>query len=217
MKLDYYSSSLVIVGGWNPNIINPHWIGNHLLGPMNPNDPNQENINIDIDIRMTTTSSLRYAPIAMSFNDVKITFTDDKLNFSLTKGDNFSLLEEFALKICNCLPHTPVTAYDVNFVFTDEKISEDLVNIIDIVPSKNFDIPLIFEKYGFGLNLDGIRTNINIEVDNNNNRSNLKFNFHFDIDDLSKFVSGIHEKPMHILKEKAIKIMSEVYGLRLED
>ena len=215
MKLDYNSSSLIIVGGWNPNIINPHWISNNLLGPMNPNDPSQEKINVDIDFRMTTTSSFKYAPIAVSFKNIRIVFTDNRLDFSLVKGDNFSLLEEYALKMCDCLPHTPVTAYDVNFVFTDEKISEDLVNVIHIVQSKNFDTPLIFEQYGFSLDLDGIRTNINIEIDNNNNRSNLKFNFHFDIDDLSKFVSGIREKPIHVLKEKAIKFMLEVYGLRL--
>ncbi len=215
MKLDYNSSSLVILGGWNPNIINPHWIDKNLLGPVDPNNPNRENVIVDVP--MTATSSLRYAPIEISFKDIKIVFTDNKLEFSLVKGDNFSLLEEYALKICDCLPYTPVTSYGVNFVFTDEKISEDLANIINIMRSKNFDTPLIFEQYSFGLELDGINTNINIQMDNKNNRSGFQFNFHFDINNLSKFKSGISENPIHMLKEKAVKIISDVYELRLED
>lgn len=215
MKLDYKSSSLTIVGGWNPNIINPYWIGKYLLDPVDLNDPNK--VNINIDVQMDTTSSPRRSALMVSFKEIKITFTDNRLDLSLIEGYDFALLENYTLKICNCLPSTPVMSYGVNFVFIDEKISKDLANIINIVQLKNFDTPLIFEQYGFGLNLDGISTNINIEINNKNNISNIKFNFHFDIDDLSKFVSGIHENPMHILKEKTIKIMSEVYGLKLED
>lgn len=214
MKLDYRSSSLVISGGWNPNIINPYWIEKNLLGNVDPNIANREDVIVDVP--MTTTSSLRYAPIMISFKDIKIVFTNDKLDFSLLKGDDFGLLEDYALKICDCLPYTPVTAYGVNFVFTEEKISVELGNFIKTIQSKKFDTPLIFEQYSFGFKLDDIITNINIRVDNKENISSFQFNFHFKIADLSQFSSGISDKSMHTLKEKAVKNISEIYGLELE-
>ena len=215
MKLDYRSSSLVIVGGWNPNIINPYWIRKYLLDQTDLNDPNQEEVNIDI--QMDITSSIRRSMMAASFREIKIAFKDNRLDLGLSKGSDFTLLEKYALKICNRLPNTPVTAYGVNLVFTDKKISEDLVNIINVVQSKDFDTPLTFEQYNFGLKLDGISTNISIDISNKDGRSGFRFNFHFDIDDLSKFKSGISENSIHMLKEKAVKIISDVYKLRLED
>ena len=215
MKIDYYASSLAIVGGWNPNIINPYWIRKNLLDQSDLNDPNQEKVNIDI--QMDTASSIRRSTLTASFREIKITFTDNRLDFSLSEGSNFTLLEKYALKTCNRLPNTPVTAYGMNFAFTDEKISENLINIVNVAQSKNFDTPLTFEQYNFGLDLDGINTNISIDIRNKNGRSGFRFNFHFDIDDLSKFKSGISENSIHTLREKAVKIISDVYGLRLED
>lgn len=215
MKIDYYASSLVIVGGWNPNIINPHWIRKNLLDQADLNDPNQEKVNINI--QMDTVSSVRRSPMVASFREIKITFTDNRLDLGLSEGSDFTLLEKYALKIYNHLPNTPVTAYGMNLVFTDEKNSENLVNIVNVAQSKNFDTPLTFEQYNFSLELDGIKTNITIDIKNKDGRSGFRFNFHFDIDDLSKFKSGISENSMHTLREKAVKIISDVYGLRLED
>ena len=215
MKIDYYASSIVIAGGWNPNIINPHWIRKNLLDQADLNDPNEEKVNINI--QMDKASSVRRSTMVASFREMKITFTDNRLDLGLSDGNDFTLLEKYALKICNRLPNTPVTAYGVNLVFTDEKNSENLANIVNIAQSKNFDTSLTFEQYNFGLELNGIQTNITIDTKHKNGRSGFRFNFHFDIDDLSKFKSGISENPIRTLREKAVKIISDVYGLRLED
>ena len=215
MKLDYYESPLIILGGWNPNIINARWIDNYLVKPMISNGKSIKQV--DIEVKADQMHSIRDAPITISFGEVRIIFTGNKLEFRLIDNKNFNLLEEYALRICDCLPNTPVIGYGVNFGFTDEKISEITANTINAIQSKNFNRPLILEQYNFALRLDDIRTNIGIDINHEDNKSGFRFNFHFDIDSLSKFKLGISEHPIRELKEKTVKILSDVYGLRLED
>ena len=215
MKLNYSESSLVIAGGWNPNIINPFWISKNLLGETDSNAENKENVSIDV--QMDQVSSVVGSTTAASFREIRITVGGDRLDLSLLHRNDFTLLEKYALKICDCLPKTLVKGYGVNLVFTGDRNDENLVNIINVPNSKNFDTPLIYEQYNFGLVLDDIRTNISIGANNEEDRLDLRFNFHFDINDLSEFISGISKNSIHTLKEKATKIISDVYGLRLEN
>ena len=222
MRLDYTTSSLVILGGWNPNVFTPLWMqkkfqDTNFLDVIDPNNPDQGKLNFEI--QMHEAFSVKHAGITINFKGLKVNHADEKLDFILTEGNNFTPLEEFALKLCSYLPNTPVTGYGVNFTFVEE---ENTQNIIDIIQSNGMrrheylDIPLTFERYSFGVEIDNINTNIHIEVDNKNNKCFFKLNFHFNINDLSQFDSGISENPMCALQEKAVKIISETYKLRLE-
>jgi len=221
MKLDYQSSSLVILGGWNPNIFSPFWIekrfrDTNFLDALDPNNPEKGKLNFDI--QLGETYSIKHAPMTVRFNGVKIDFTDGRLVFKLSEGDNFNILEEFALKLCSHLPDTPVMSYGVNFEFVEgenTQVIKDIMQLNGMTTRKYFSSPLKYERYGFGVDIDNINTNISIETDNAN-KFFFKFNFHFNINDLSQFISGISKNPITMLLEKAVIIISEAYKLNVE-
>ena len=215
MKLNYHASSLIIVGGWNHSVIRPSWLDKHLIESVDSNGHDIKQVNIDI--RIDETSSIKDSPVAISFDGISIVFLSNRLEFRLVETDDFSILEKYSLKMCSSLPNTPVTAYDVNFVFTDENICESIADIKNAAQPKNYDMPLTLEQYNFGFKLDDIDTTVRIDIDNNDNSSGLILNFSFSIDSLLEFKSGISKIPIHSLKEKAVKILSEMYGLKLKD
>ncbi len=222
MKLDYRSSSLVILGGWNPNVFTPFWLeknflNTNFLDAIDPNNPKQEKLNFDIQI--SQAHSLKHAPIAVNFKGLKVNFVDGRLDFILTEGRDFTLLEEFALKLCSYLPNTPVIGYGINFVFVEEENTQDIIDIMQSNGANRrecLDTPLIFERYSFGAEIDNINTNIHIAIDYNNIKCFFKLNYHFNISDLSEFDSGISENSIQTLQEKSVKFVSEIYKLRVE-
>ena len=63
--------------------------------------------------------------------EVNIFLQENRLSFSVVenKNRNYDRVQELATQLSDYLPHTPVTAYGVNFLFTEDKIDEDLVDL----------------------------------------------------------------------------------------
>ena len=55
---------------------------------------------------------------------------------------------------------------------------------------------------------------LNFTLELKDEKATFKFNFHFDIEDLIAFKGKIHETPILVLKQEALKLLSEVYGLK---
>ncbi|MYC74177.1 hypothetical protein F4X10_00185 [Candidatus Poribacteria bacterium] len=220
MKLDYNSSSLVILGGWNANIFSPKWLSNNFLD--SNRDSNKEGEKVEISVEMSDTHSIRLSPLTISFKNrgFKLIFTDGILTFHLDECEDFSVLESSALKIFKGAINTIVTGYGANFTFTQDGNIDNVIDTIGLnqINSRNrFYELLTFERYNFGFNLDNLKINVNIEIDPTTDIFHLKFNFHFDIEDFIQFEKCISENSMHILEQKSRKIISETYGLELED
>ena len=209
MKLNYSESSLVILGSWNPNIINPAWIGIHLI-----ESTDFDNQSIEMGLVGDRTLSIRDASISASFDGIKIVLIGNKLEFHLEKGDDFNLLEKYALKTFRLLPNTFVTGYEINFHFSDEeKIDETILNTIDPKMFSDLNGQLIVEQSNLVFNLGDMTMGIAANIDRQNNTSRIGFNFHFNIDTLSIFESLLSQHSMFSLKERAISVLSDVYGL----
>ncbi len=211
MKLNYSESSLVIVGSWNPSIINPPWIGTHLI-----ESTDFDNQSIEMGLVGDNTLSIRDASISASFNGIKIILIGNKLEFHLEIGDDFNLLEKYALKTFRLLPNTFVTGYGINFHFSDEKINETILNTIDPKMFSDLNGQLIAEQSNLVFNLGDMTMGIAANIDRKNNTSGIGFNFHFTIDGLSIFESLLSQYSMFSLKERAISTLSDVYGLKVE-
>ena len=211
MKLNYSENSLIIVGSWNPSIINPGWIGKHLI-----ESADYDIQSIKIEIVGDGTLSIRDASISASFENIKIIFAGNRLEFRSEMGNNFDLLEKYALKTFRRLPNTFVTSYGVNFHFYDESINETIFNTINTGIFNDLNRRLITQQSTLGFNLDEMVMNISTNINRQNNVSGVGFNFHFNIDGLSTFESLLSQYSMFSLKEKAVSILSNIYGLRVE-
>ena len=223
MRLDYRSSSLVIVGGWNPNAITPYWFDRNFhdtifLDPIDLNRPDQPKLNFDI--HFTNAYSISKSPITINLKGMKINYGGSRLDLILTDGNDFTLLEKCALILCDRLPNTPVIEYGVNFLFVEKTHIQKIIDMMNsgkISKRDDFDTSLSVEKYGFSVNIDNINVNIDISIDYIQKRCFFNFNFHFRINNLPEFIKSISEHPIHILQSNAIKVITDIYGLQVEE
>ena len=181
---------------------------NHLL----PDNQSRINVNFDID----NTSAIRDAAVSVSFDGIKLILRGNRLQFHLDTGNDFTLLEKYALKMCEVLPNTLVSGYGANFHFHDEKINQSIANIIDTEIFDDVSGQLTSNQCTIVFNLDGMIMNISQNINTAENTSGVGFNFHFNIGKLPEFESSLSMHSLSSLKDRAIKILLQVYGLDVE-
>lgn len=211
MQLDKPFSALVIVGGWNSHIFTPAWIKRYLF-------PGEEET-FTVDMLVSQGFNTQFVAPRILSKEVEILLQENRLNFSPieNKNENFDRIQELALHLSDYLPHTPVTAYGINFLFTENDISGDLINLIrprDLEELEQFGTSLTSEKYTRRLELNGRTLNFTIGFEAE--KVTFDFNFHFKIRDLVGFKAGILETPILKLKQEAVEFIAAVYNLELE-
>ena len=222
MKLDYASSPLVVIGGWNPNIFSLKWIDSNFrdtqfLKDVDPANPEDSKISFHVDPGQVY--ALMYAPVEVDFIGLKMRMSGGRLEFILSDNDNFELLEKCALKICDLLPTTSAISYGINFTFTEDQINQNVLGIIrsnkmvDI--ASFFDTMVGIEDYNINIPLDNRDINIFTKVNHRDSRTEISFNFSFNISFLSEFQIGITNHPIHNLYSIARNIISEKYSICL--
>ena len=213
MKLDHSSSALVIVGGWNSHIFNPNWIKRYLF------PAEDEKLTIDIQAQFPQGFNPQFVSPRISSKDVRILLQGNKLNFIPVKDkdENLNLIQNLALQLADYLPHTPVSGYGVNFFFTENHVSEDLINLIrpkDLEKIEQFGASLTGEEYTRRLVLNEHPLNFTIGLEGK--KATFKFNFHSKIGNLAAFKGKISETSILALKQEAVKFLAEVYDMELE-
>lgn len=213
MKLDHSSSALVIVGGWNAHIFNPNWIRRYLF------DGKKEKLKVDILTELPYGFNPEYASQRVSSKEVRIQLQGNKLSISPleNKDKYFKKTEEIALLLADYLPHTPVSGFGMNFVFSENRVSEGLNNIVrskDLGKIEEFGASLIGQQYTRSLELDSMILNFTIEL--KDKKVTYKLNFHTEISDLVEFKTKISETSVLEMKEKAVEFIVSVYNLELK-
>ena len=211
MKLDKPSNTLVIVGGWNRHIFTQDWIKRYLF----PGEQDE----FTIDMMVAQGFNAQFVSPRILSKEVEILFQENRLNFNPieNKNENFDRIQQLALQLADYLPHTPVTAYGVNFLFTENEVSGDLINLIrprDLEKIEKFGGSLTSEQYTRHLMLNG--RNLNVTIRREGENVTLDLNFHFNISDLVGFKAGISEISILELKQEAIQFIAEIYNLELE-
>lgn len=113
---------LVVAGAWNPAIVNPSWIGQHVF----EYDPNYV---FPVNVELRAQNSEVASPV-YSFDGLRLTCSRERLTFFLKPDIPSDIPKAFntAAKIIRLLPHTPLTAFGVNFQFIAETPSEELLS-----------------------------------------------------------------------------------------
>ena len=216
MILDHSSCALVIVGGWNAHIfffLNPDWIRRYLF------DGKKEKLKVDILPELPYVFNPEFASQRVSSTEIRIQLQGNKLSLSPieNRDKHFKRIEEIALLLADYLPHTPVSGFGINFVFTEDRISEEVKDIIppkDLGKIEKFGASLIGQQYTRSLELDSMILNFTIEL--KDQRITFKLNFHTDIRDLAQFKTKISETSVLTMKEKAVEFIVSVYDLELK-
>lgn len=196
---------LIVAGGWNKNIFIPEWVSKYLL--------TKEELKVEI------TLSGVGASFRISSKKVRIFAFSDKLNFvPISKTDeNLGFIQELGLKTADYLPHTPVTAFGINFLF-EEKMNKRLSELLTLGDKERLDqfgSKVKRARYKHGLEFDGRLINLTISIDDQ--KALFDFNFHFNISSLVQFKEEISNNSIIDQKKTALKLMRDVYDLELAD
>lgn len=201
MKLATEFNPLILVGAWNKHIFNSDWIGKFLL-------PGEK---MEVEIPINVDGSHR-----ISTENFRIFVISNKLNFSLRKDDDNVLeeIEELSLKIADYLPHTPIVAFGINFLFECDNNFDKLQDLFSLSDSeKLIEAGCIIDsdqiKHSF---IQGNR-NINLTLSKQSDTFKFDFNFHFNIRNLVEFKEQINNNRLLHMKQIATSILNDVYDV----
>lgn len=194
-------STLVIVGGWNANIIlNPQWLKKYLF-------PEQDQIKIGLN-----PSSAQ--PIIVSTDGLHITLGGNKLGFAPSSQSIEALdaIEQVAKKIADYLPHTPVTAFGINFSREEDHttvapfLETRLKSFIGLRYGQARECSV---KVSFTVDKSILRFTVRQDAAG---KSFVDFNFHHQIQSLSDFKGIVSEFGIPHYKSKAESIWQTLSG-----
>ncbi len=195
---------LVILGAWNVNIFSKEWIKKYLF--------TQDDFDFELEFNLTGSHRI-------SSDKIRIEFHNDKLNF-ITRNknvDTYNMISELALKIADYLPHTPVIAFGVNYLFecNPDDIQSELIKTNDVDKLNEYGSHVLTSKHIHATKLKDKFINITICYDENR-KLLFDFNFHFDISNLTQMKEKIYESPIIQLKQIAADIMKDVYQIQCD-
>ena len=191
-------NNLVIVGLWNRHIFSSEWIGKYLLP----------------DTELTSEYPLNIAgSFRVSTDRLRIFVLGNRLHFVPLQSDVtvFDLIQDLSLKVGTYLPHTPVTAFGVNFLF--EAPSSELGADFFAVP----DLPLLVASglqpkntsYRHSFNKDGRVMNLSVSIDGGSVR--FDFNNHFEVKSMLDFKERISQTSIVSMLKEAEALLATVY------
>jgi hypothetical protein len=203
MKNKEEYSALVIAGQWNSAIFSPDWVSKFLL----------PDTKLSVEIPIGVIGSLRF-----SSSEMRLFVLDGKLNFvNLTNTDaTFSKLVDIAYSVANYLPHTPVTAFGINFVFEcdeTDKISSLFSFGDEEILCSNGDM-IIGSQIKRSLSNDNYT--LNILITKSKETFTVDLNYHYVIHSLTEFKDKFEPNLFFRLKENTLSLLSTLYDLKLE-
>lgn len=208
MKPNIDTWTIVIAGGWNAQIFTPDWVGEEILG-----------IN-EFDFQLIFQGNT----FSSSFTTPEIIFTPTNNQiFCGVRNSNESTLakaESSLVKILEMLPYTPVSAVGINFGFSEENPSKELLGLFD------FNDAFTLSDKNYRVKENQIHRQIVIEdrllnlrqvlSEDSSEPMSLHFNFHKDILNANEAVSCLKDRTLKF-KEIAYKFLSEVYQKNVEE
>jgi hypothetical protein len=169
-------SSINIAGNWNPAILQPSWIARHVFG-------RQEGENFDIT---TELSLMPGQPPRFTIDGLKIAPNYNRLVISPAgvEAAQFAMCEEKARAILAALPHTPVSAFGINFQFEDANPSPGVLDLFgdqeSLAEEVNFDFEPLSTSVARALKLEKCVLNFTRKL-TDSSQVNYKFNFHYTV------------------------------------
>lgn len=177
--------TLVIVGSWNPKIFNPQWISRSGL-------TNEKEINVEI---VFNNSDLL---VRFGFDNIFLTVSDKSLiiNFTSSEDQQMESVADLVGKILTALPHTPLKAIGMNFLYHENDFDEKFTQIFkfydnDTISDDKYEIQK--SELTRVLRKDDIDINFTIVYDLADEKMVFNFNFHKDTDsaeDAKSFIKG---------------------------
>lgn len=201
MKISNGTWNLVLAGKWNRYLLSPQWVGKNIF--CEPELQVEFALNLELPPRYTSKEkSIRFVP------------AEDKVIFyPLNQSDQcLSAVEKLADKLLELLPHTPISAFGINFGFIEEANTKlyEYFNISDNGQLGNFDCVLKETSITRAFSFQGKDLNLTMKL--NGNKVNFGFNFHYPVKSVTEARNNLKGNIL-INKKYAEDLLASVYKL----
>jgi len=198
MSITGNQTSLVIIGAWNPAILNPEWLTKEIF---------KKAVDSKTPVRMEFATN-PVMPPKYTIEDITFVPGMDRLMIIPQNLEDINLqsVEEKAIELLNTLSHTPILAFGQNYEFTvndlGEKILSDFTKInetiINHVEQKELVTSQITTSHKNGNSL------LHFTRIFSKGSMLLKFNFHYDVisaHDAIEKMKGAFVKNINTIKQ----------------
>jgi len=195
-------NTLVIAGLWNIAIFTPEWVAKYLL-------PNTQ-LNVEFPINMI--GSLKF-----STDELSIFIVEGKLNLAINKHSDDVLIKigELANQLADYLPHTPVTAFGLNYIYENEFDSK-INSCLTINDNEKFGgLGLVVESTSIIRKFNKENCTLTLTVNKVENKFIFNLNYNFPIRTLAEFKEKFEPKALLNFKKDSLEILEKLYGLKL--
>jgi hypothetical protein len=204
MKLDLRKPTLVMAGAWNPAIFRPAWIARYVFDVP---------VGAEVTVAAVQQQSDGEQKIVIYMNGVGFSFLSNRLEL-FAAGDNrsaFNAVENAIAKIVELLPHTPMSAYGINFSFIDGSGSPDVVNKIKSYDGLEERFDIVREIITSTIDLEP-KVQLSIQRKRDSSSVAFDFNFHRSGVEAKSFIESIHGEIESRLAQ-TLSVMGDIYGL----
>ncbi len=197
--------SIVVAGHWNRKIFCPAWISSRLTTTKN----------IEIEVPVDNPG----LPIRLTFDGIHLSVTSNKLVLTVDRPDD-TLLErcrEVAIKALKELPHTPLMAVGVNYVFIAEQPDEPLLRVFCLSDNNSLsdaDVKIRSTLIHRSLLIQDQTINLSLTLADDN-KVHVAFNFHKDTPSTEQAVAFLTAHSTD-LKEKTFELLNKIYNSTVE-
>jgi len=206
MIRDLRTPTLVVSGAWNPAIFQPGWIASNLLGV-----PKGEKIQVAECARPDEDGQLK---IISFFGDMGVSSSRQRLEVFLNSdADGIAAKgEDLVVKVLEVLPHTPIQALGINFLFVEEDPSGELIDKLKTMEGLEARYQIKQQNYASTLFIDE-NTDFNFFRTINEGDVRFSLNFHALAED-NRFqdVKGVIARRL----KYSLDFLQDCYGLEIE-
>jgi hypothetical protein len=179
MTMPKETPSIVLLGAWNPAILQPNWLVQRVF-----NKPDDEEWPVEMEF-----SPMPGNPPRFRIRDITFIPAYDRLTV-FAKGwedDDLTAAEDAAVRVLELLPHTPVRAAGQNFKFmvASQQEALSMFNVdARLAQYLDFDYNLITTELRSRLQLEDRQLNLfRVRADD---AVLVQFNFHYPVADASE-------------------------------
>lgn len=201
------TSTIVVAGTWNKAIFTPEWVVQNVLEL-----DNTEEVNIQVPMP-TANHSLKF-----NVEDFSFYVVNDRLVFELLKKEDssYSKMIKSLRFILRLLPHTPIYAFGINFVFESERTNKilDNINHSDFISLLKKDIKE--KRLTLSFHFSETET-LNIVTTHRENTTTYNYNFDYKVNKAID-ISNIIQDDDIILNKKnlALDVQKNMFNENLE-
>jgi hypothetical protein len=213
MKSEMDKWSIVLAGSWNRAIFTPNWMAKYLFEESQESSEKRE---LKVEVEVPVIPAL--GALVFTIADLRIQVDSQKaiITPKLCTDKVLRLAETVARRILKTLPHTPLQAFGINFVFVETDPTPEVLPVFEIG-----DWSRLAEHTGSenkiavtrSIKLEGHLLNLTITKDGGT--VYFQFNFHFELKDASA-ASGQLENQVLQCRDVALGILEKVYNLHEE-